>query len=494
MTGGMVGLRSVPSSTSALTAHRMRSVGFKEKLDEADKWSRDSLRGVSDRGFCSQMIYGRGGDHEVKDYRWYRGRSSLLSQEHEALGCIVMAARSLTISREVRGLYRDYVLWYNSNDIGILAWTRRLFRCCGGVLGYEEQEHTERRLWGRGVWGCDRGFLWVLKRRDVTAVNRNDIIWLMASMGSSPCLNTRTVRLESSWGNLEVLMIDWLSIVETDKMIHTMETDIVKLMVEIENFGMSFYEFNKETVSVDELQLRQADLNCIYALNKLHLHEIRVVLSKHEADQCHMSGPFSTDSRIIHPCCLFIMYSSILLFQESYISFSNIGGRLSAPERITLSARVVIEKFHFHVPNTYIPQESDSPPYDTLRINTYFPDTFQTQLKKPRLRDNSFEEWVKIKLGHTNISEIIKCEMFKEWVKENFNFEGDFKITRDDPYSRRFDEYKEKFDIKIEQLANEYDLRVGRKKYALDDIWEKCEKFQDTAYQWHDEGFEEDEQ
>ncbi|GJX74425.1 phospholipase-like protein [Tanacetum coccineum] len=75
------------------------------------------------------------------------------------------------------------------------------------------------------------------------------------------------------------------------------------------------------------------------------------------------------------------------------------------------------------------------------------------------------------------VSEAIKCEMFKEWVKENFNFEVDFGKTRDDPYSRRFDVYKEKFDSEIEQLANEYDLRVGMKKYSLDDIWEKCERF-----------------
>ncbi|GJR42431.1 phospholipase-like protein [Tanacetum coccineum] len=133
--------------------------------------------------------------------------------------------------------------------------------------------------------------------------------------------------------------------------------------------------------------------------------------------------------------------------------------------------------FQYEYPHPYIPQESDSPPNDTLHINTYFPDVFQTQLKKPRLRDNSFEEWVKIKLGHTNISETIKCEMFKEWVKENFNFKVDFRRTHDDPYSRRFDVYKEKFDCEIEQLANEYDLKVGMKKYALDDIWEKCERF-----------------
>ncbi|GJS44101.1 hypothetical protein Tco_0569144 [Tanacetum coccineum] len=101
-------------------------------------------------------------------------------------------------------------------------------------------------------------------------------------------------------------MIYCLSIVETDKVIHTVETDIVKLMVEIESFGMSSDEFDKETGSSDGLQPKQADLSCVHALNELHLHEIHVVPSKHEVDQC---------------------------------------GRLSTPERIALSARVVIEKF-----------------------------------------------------------------------------------------------------------------------------------------------------
>ncbi|GJR77711.1 hypothetical protein Tco_0090076 [Tanacetum coccineum] len=92
----------------------------------------------------------------------------------------------------------------------------------------------------------------------------------MASMGSSPCLNTGTVRAD----------ID-----ESDKVIHTMETDIVKLVVEIESFSMSFYEFDKETGSSDGLQPKQVDMSCVHALNELHLHEIRVVPSRHEADQ-----------------------------------------------------------------------------------------------------------------------------------------------------------------------------------------------------------------
>nr|GEV85319.1 hypothetical protein [Tanacetum cinerariifolium]GEW51661.1 hypothetical protein [Tanacetum cinerariifolium] len=102
--------------------------------------------------------------------------------------------------------------------------------------------------------------------------DRNDIIWLMASMGSSHCLNTRTVRPESSWGNSGCCYC-WLTV------IHTVEIDIVKFMVEIESLGMSSDEFDKETGSSDGLQPKQADLRCVHALNELHLHEIRVVLT-----------------------------------------------------------------------------------------------------------------------------------------------------------------------------------------------------------------------
>ncbi|GJS12710.1 hypothetical protein Tco_0407182 [Tanacetum coccineum] len=64
-----------------------------------------------------------------------------------------------------------------------------------------------------------------------------------------------------------------------------METDMVKLVVDIESFCKSSDEIDKETVSFDELQLKQEDLSCVHALNGLHLHEIRVVPSKHKADQ-----------------------------------------------------------------------------------------------------------------------------------------------------------------------------------------------------------------
>nr|GEY29494.1 retrovirus-related Pol polyprotein from transposon TNT 1-94 [Tanacetum cinerariifolium] len=61
--------------------------------------------------------------------------------------------------------------------------------------------------------------------------------------------------------------------------IHTVETDIVKLVVEIESFDMSSDEFDKETGSPDGLQPKQVDLSYVHALSKLYLHEIRVVLN-----------------------------------------------------------------------------------------------------------------------------------------------------------------------------------------------------------------------
>ncbi|GJT76964.1 hypothetical protein Tco_1043689 [Tanacetum coccineum] len=96
----------------------------------------------------------------------------------------------------------------------------------------------------------------------------------MASMGSSPFWNTGTIRPESGWENSD------------DRVIHTVETDMVKLVVDIECFGMSFNEFDKKTGSSDGLQPKQADLSCVHALTEPHLHEIHVIPSKHKADQC----------------------------------------------------------------------------------------------------------------------------------------------------------------------------------------------------------------
>ncbi|GKC31345.1 hypothetical protein Tco_1038639 [Tanacetum coccineum] len=89
-------------------------------------------------------------------------------------------------------------------------------------------------------------------------------------------------------------MIDCLSIVETDKVIHTVETGILKLVVEIKSFDMNSDEFDKETGSSDGLQPKQADLSCVHALNKLHLHEIRVVPRVNSKYFLGLVTPFSS--------------------------------------------------------------------------------------------------------------------------------------------------------------------------------------------------------
>nr|GEV78920.1 hypothetical protein [Tanacetum cinerariifolium] len=72
-------------------------------------------------------------------------------------------------------------------------------------------------------------------------------------------------------------MIDWLSNVETDKEIYTIEADIVRLMDETESFGKTSDEFDKETGSSDRFLPKKVDMSCVHALNELHSHEIRVV-------------------------------------------------------------------------------------------------------------------------------------------------------------------------------------------------------------------------
>ncbi|GKA06314.1 zinc finger, CCHC-type containing protein [Tanacetum coccineum] len=57
--------------------------------------------------------------------------------------------------------------------------------------------------------------------------------------------------------------------------------------------------------------------------------------------------------------------------------------------------------------------------------------------------------------------------LLNEWVLNSFDVKADYGKMRDDPRSRRFDEYRKVFDNEIKQLANEYDLRIGKKRYSF---------------------------
>ncbi|GJX93638.1 phospholipase-like protein [Tanacetum coccineum] len=78
--------------------------------------------------------------------------------------------------------------------------------------------------------------------------------------------------------------------------------------------------------------------------------------------------------------------------------------------------------------------------------------------KKPRPRYYTFKEWVKLKKGHIDISK--------------------------DPLGRCFDEYKWVFHREIEQLADDYQIKIREKGQILDEIWAKCKRVQGKNKDW----------
>nr|GEY71555.1 hypothetical protein [Tanacetum cinerariifolium] len=73
--------------------------------------------------------------------------------------------------------------------------------------------------------------------------------------------------------------------VKTEMVIHAEKTKMMRLVVEIDCDGKIADAFDKATGLFDGLQPEQVDLNYVHELNEPHLHEIRVVPIKHEADQ-----------------------------------------------------------------------------------------------------------------------------------------------------------------------------------------------------------------
>ncbi|GJT19952.1 phospholipase-like protein [Tanacetum coccineum] len=112
---------------------------------------------------------------------------------------------------------------------------------------------------------------------------------------------------------------------------------------------------------------------------------------------------------------------------------------------------------------------------------------------RPRPCNYSFEEWMKIRIGHNSLHESDSEFIFNEWILDSYDVEEEYAREIGDPYSKRFDEYNRVFNNEIEHLSNEYILRIGKKGYVLDDVWEKCQQnYKKINEAWHDEAYEED--
>ncbi|GJU86442.1 hypothetical protein Tco_1293988 [Tanacetum coccineum] len=87
----------------------------------------------------------------------------------------------------------------------------------------------------------------------------------------------------------------------------------------------------------------------------------------------------------------------------------------------------------------------------------------------------SYAEWPQ------NVNESVKKALLKSWVIDCFKEALD---PDKDLRGRSFNDYKWVFDLEIEQLADEYELGIGKKGHMLEMIWENCKNIQCKAKEW----------
>ncbi|GKE77980.1 hypothetical protein Tco_1544100 [Tanacetum coccineum] len=93
-------------------------------------------------------------------------------------------------------------------------------------------------------------------------------------------------------------------------------------------------------------------------------------------------------------------------------------------------------------------------------------------------------------VGHADISEPVKKALLKLWLIDCFQDNSAFEnnLTH-----RSLDDYKWKFNLEIDKLADEYELGIRKKGNILDNIWEYCNKVHNINYEWHNYEFENEE-
>ncbi|GKC95483.1 hypothetical protein Tco_1160925 [Tanacetum coccineum] len=101
--------------------------------------------------------------------------------------------------------------------------------------------------------------------------------------------------------------------------------------------------------------------------------------------------------------------------------------------------------------------------------------------EKPRPRDYTFKEWVKHKKGHLYISKSVRKDLFRLWVIDKFTETLD---PDKDPLERCLDEYNWVFPKEIEQLADEYEIKIGEKGQVHEEIWTRCKRARCKNKDW----------
>ncbi|GJT13831.1 hypothetical protein Tco_0860873 [Tanacetum coccineum] len=123
-----------------------------------------------------------------------------------------------------------------------------------------------------------------------------------------------------------------------------------------------------------------------------------------------------------------------------------------------------------------------------------FADFLQVRYEQQKSMIQHGKEGITNGIGHNNLHES-DCEfIFNKWILDSYDVKEEYAREIGNPYSKRFDKYNRVFNNEIKHVSNEYILRIGKKGYVLDDVWEKCQQnYKKTNEAWHDEGYEEDE-
>ncbi|GJT12641.1 hypothetical protein Tco_0859683, partial [Tanacetum coccineum] len=79
-----------------------------------------------------------------------------------------------------------------------------------------------------------------------------------------------------------------------------------------------------------------------------------------------------------------------------------------------------------------------------------------------------------LKFDDMKVDQSLKMKVFEEWVFDSYDKGTSESGGYNKPYSRNFKKFSLEFENKIKQLADEYELRMGKKGYILQDIWNKC--------------------
>ncbi|GKA32996.1 zinc knuckle CX2CX4HX4C containing protein [Tanacetum coccineum] len=106
-------------------------------------------------------------------------------------------------------------------------------------------------------------------------------------------------------------------------------------------------------------------------------------------------------------------------------------------------------------------------------------------------RNYTFKEWVKLKKGHLDISKSVRKDLFRLWVIDKSTKALD---PDKEPFGRCLDEYNWAFPKEIEQLADEYKIKIREKGQVLEEIWTKFKRARCKDKDWWYDYWYEDEE